>query len=447
MALEAAFPRGGICQIGNSGMQLNKKVISQLEDRTSYHEDYSGYLITGSRPEGLTMDDEWGHHEADLDLMKLQGGPLRVHVAGWQQKRWWSCLEFRPEACPAAYCKLQIKDLSGLRKHYKSKRWINSCVHRHGSLYWLNTYEAVRGMSLGTISGPAAQAGTGYDFVPTLVCNASHPDLHKEYQSRIRNWPSPSKISYLLQLPMLLVFVGHKLSPERKLQARVSWSHLELKLMQELPESVRQGNIACKYIIKRFLKAHRSQNVLNHFLPYIRGTTDGRSRVGSYHIKNTFLHYLEKTPPSLITSPFELFIGILLDLDEYLKARKLPQYFLKECDLLETVRDDELCLARQVISEILSDPLNAILTCPTYPQQIYGEVHPVDLVVAFSRVSSHPTCKQSKKELSELLTRLDERRRQRYIEQRERDDRKFNKVSGRAELIELVNWLKTMEYK
>ena len=184
--------------------------------------------------------------------------------------------------------------------------------------------------------------------------------------------------------------------------------------------------------MKRFLEAHRGQNE----------AADGRSRVCSYHLKVVFLRFLEKTPPSQITSPFGLFLDLLRELDEYLKVGNLPHYFLAECNLLETVANDERGIAHQVITKILSDPLNALLTSPTDPQEIYGEVSPDDLVTAFHGVSSHLMSKQYQK-LSVLLARVDERRQQRYEEQREEDERRM--VSGRAELTGLADMLKEIK--
>ena len=263
--------------------------------------------------------------------------------------------------------------------------------------------------------------------------------MHNEFHSRPRGtWPAVSLIKYILQMPMLLVLVGHKGSPqsEYKQQARMSWSHLELKLIQGLPESVCQGYIAFKYVMKRFLEAHQDQNQ----------AVDGRSRVCSYHFKTTFLRFLEKRSPSMITSPFGLFLDLLRELDAYLKVGKLPHYFTAQCDLLETVADDKRGIVRQVIAEILSDPLKALLTSPTHSQQIYGDVLPNDLLITLRRVSTHLTRKQYQN-LSELLSRMDERRRQRYIEQRERDDDENAdyRVSGRTELIKLGDMLKEIK--
>ena len=442
--LEMAFPRCGVYRVPDVRVRWNEELMSELQSGERYRrEDYSVVdLLSGSRAERLAMGYDWGHDGADWDYMQLYGGRIGVNIPGGQQSRGKACLDFRPEGCPAAYSKLLITDLRGLKKYTE----IGRCVHRSGGKTWLDTYRAVRELKDydETISGPAAQfqneRGTR-DYVRTLVCNGPHPDMDQEFANRPRQWPPAALISDLLNLPMLLVLVGHKLSPEFHLQARISWSHLELKLIQELPESVLQGYIACKYVFKRFLKAHRGQNETDE-------GKETKNSVSSYYIKTTFLRYLEKTHPSMIISPFRLFLDLLHELNTYLKGRKLPHYFVAQCNLLETVEEGELCLAKQVIDEILSDPLNALLTSPTAPQEIYGEVHPDYLVSTFSRVFSHPTCDQSWRDLSDLLARVDERRRQRYREQREedeRDDWPHSKVSGRAELTGLVDSLKQIK--
>ena len=443
IALESAFPRSAICRMSDGGVWSNEIGMSWLETGVKYRDDRAWDLTSGSRAERLTLENGWGHNDAGMDVMWLYGGPLGVYVAGRQQQRGKSCLDFCNEGCPPAYCKLQISDLHGLRESRTmfGDRWCDdNCIAESDGMTWLNTYHMVRFMKDidcstcdDSVEGPAARDGT-YNTINTLVCSAAHPDFHHEFRSRTRGpWPTADVINYLLQLPMLLVLVGHKLSPEFRLQARISWSHLEYKLIKELPESVCQGYIACKYVFKRFLEARRGQSEAG----------DGRCQIRSYHIKSTFLHFLEKRPPSLITSPFQLFLDLLTHLDDYLQLGTLPHYFMPQCDLLETVGNDERHSARQVIQAILSNPLNALLTCPTRPQEIYGEVCPDHLVVAFQRVSSHPTCEESRKDLSELLARVDERRRERFREQHKMDDEE--KVSGRAALTGLVETLEQLK--
>ena len=447
IAVEAAFPQSAAIRTKAYWVEVNEDTISRLEDGRKYRDREDGVrsLTVGSRGEQLALEDSWGHPPADTDVMYINGGPMGVYVAGGQKPRGQSCLEFSPQGCPAAYCKLQVTDIKRLRDTkvvLGDRAWYHaSCVVTSDNSHWLNTFSAVRKMtaSVGstrndrTVSGPASQSIL-YDAVQTLVSSAPHPDLHEEFQTRQRgSWPPVSLIKYILQLPMLLVLVGHKGSPESefKQQARMSWSHLELKLIQGLPESVRQGYIVCKYVMKRFMKAHRDQNE----------AADGISRVCSYHLRVVFLRFLEKRPPSQITSPFRLFLDLLRELDEYLKVGKLPHYFLAECNLLETVADDERGIARLVIAKILSDPLYALLTSPTDPQEIYGEVRPDDLVTAFRGVSFCLTGGIYRK-LFELLSRLDERRRQRYEKQREHDGWH---TSGRAELTGLADMLKEIK--
>ena len=442
IALEAAFPRSAIYRMSDGLVAYNEIVMSALESGVVYREGGGWHLTSGSRAEGLTLENAWGHEDADTDRMWLNGGLLGVNVAKGQTPRGESCLDFRPEGCPPAYCKLQISDLHGLKESTVagSCKWCDdTCFEESDGVMCLNTHHAVRCMKdsfSGThgepVSGPASQDGE-YDYVNTLVCSDAHPDLHHEFSSCTRGpWPTADMIKYLLRLPMLLVLVGHKLSPEINLQARISWSHLEYKLIKELPESVRQGYIACKYVMKRFLKARRGQNEGGN----------GRTFIGSFHVKSTFLHFIEKRPLSLIKSPFEVFLDLLTHLDIYLKVGKLPHYFLARCDLLETVGKGERQLARLVIKEILSDPLKALLTSPTDPQQIYGEVRPDIIAVAFQKFSDHPTCEQHRKHLSELLACIDERRRERFREQREMDGMR---VSGRTELTGLVATLEQIK--
>ena len=299
IALETAIPRSAICQMEDARRKHEEDRIPALEDGWMYHNSIGCPLISGSRAEGLALENAWGHEDADEDLMILYGRSLGVHVSGGQQSRGESGLNFRPEGCPPAYCKLEISDLRGFKECLLGNKdsWFDeSCVEESGRRKWLNIYNSLRCMRdalsttrTDTVSGPATQSEKyNMDTVHTLVCSGPHHEFHLEFLNRTRGpWPSVSTIKYLLKLPMLLVLVGHKLSSEFKLQARVSWSLLEYILMKELSENVRQGYIACKYVAKRFLKVRRGQNAAG----------DGRSHVGSYHIKTVFLRFLEKKIP------------------------------------------------------------------------------------------------------------------------------------------------------
>ena len=440
--VEVAYPRCAFSQLSDDYVWENTYAISTLKSAYVYKNGWGRRLTAGSRAEGLAMEDNWGHPAADWDTMRLYGDRWGVSVPDGRQVDEDARLIYNCMGCPAAYCRLEVvhprsikKELKSVHSHGKWDRWVKVplCIHYDGGRYWLDTYRTVRMMTIGvesmsSMNGPAELDGLN-EYVRTLVCDAAHPDLERRFRHEGQGkWPTVRLTEDILQLPMLLVLVGHKYSPDFKCQARLSWSHCELRLIQELSERVRQGYIACKYVLKYFLTAHRGQNKAD----------GGRSRVGSYHIKTVFLHYLEKTPPVMISSPFVLFIDLLQDLDNYLEIGKLPHYFLPQCNLLETVGRKERDLARRAIKIILSDPLAALLTSPSQPQQIYGEVGP-DVLVNYSRiVSTHPASEQGRNDVSVLLGRLDERRQQRYLEQREMDMDKYRKVSERPHLTRLV---------
>ena len=315
LAVEAIFPRSAICRLSARDESEIESSIDLLKDGSAYHLDSPLFRSSGSRAKGLALEDKWGHIPADHDEMELKVGHMGVYIQDGDGAPGDSLLIFRPEGCPSGYTKLEISDFNRLRKQY----WYHdNCAVASDGRPWLNTYNTVRRWKgSDAVSGPAAQYGF-HDSVSTLVTSGPHPDFEKDFVQKARGqWPPQSLIHHIMQLPILLVLVGHKLSPKYKLQARMSWSHYEYELIHGLSETVRQGYIACKYVLKYFLAVHRG----------VDGA--GRSRVGSYHLKTVFLHLLEKKFPSSVTSSFALFLDLLRELDEHLKVGKLPHYFLR----------------------------------------------------------------------------------------------------------------------
>ena len=454
--LEVVFPSAAIYQLMDSNVRHNQSALSYLTSGLAHHEaevrEVWG-LIAGSTAEGLTLEEHWGHERPDLDDMFMYGAQLGVcvtqeHLATRQHHspntsssssgcHGDSCLEFDPVGCPPAYTRLRVTDRQALLSH----RCVDeSCMEECDGHYWLlsaplnqaiqrdlNQGETNPNLLSTSISGPAGQASEGlYDFVPTLVVNEPHPAI-KQYIKRLSSpeWPSHDQRQLIQQLPMNMVLVGHKDSLRINQEFRLSWSTNELVLIRTLPNHIKQGYIAFKYVMKYFLKMNRVQN-----------ETDGRSKIGSFHFKMTFLYTLENTPPSKINSPFRLMIDLASNFLDYLNRGKLPHYFLPECDLLATVGHDERQIAIKSIHNIFSNPISAVLKCPSVPKQIYGDILPDDLVAVFHRASTRPCCERRRHELVLLLSRLDEWRQRRYREELEWDD-KYG-VSGRPELRGLV---------
>ena len=470
MAVEAVFPQCAIFRQTDEEVEMNREVLAMLQDGRAYDGEVAGSdewvtslrdgsvyggdvvhsmvmgrtLIAGSQAEGLAIEEGWGHPQADTDTMLLYGGPLGVHVPQGRNLPGHASLRYRAEGCPAAYCKIEVTNVQTLMGVEMtdvhpyigladSKPMDVGFIKRSNGIDWLHTNNMLRWIQRGSdnLSGPAAQIHNGLlEYIPALVCSDAHPDLEQSYVQRPRHgWPSPQQLELTKQLRMLLVLTGHKQShpDEILLQARLSWSTPEIVLIHDLPENIKQVYIAVKYAFKCLMKKSRDPNVAG----------DGRSNVGSYHLKTVFLRHLEKRPPTMVRSQLDFMIGLLYDIDGYLKQSNLPHYFLPECNLLETVGPEERRIARDVIQQIIFDPQRAILACPTYPEDIYGEVPSDALVAAFHRVSSNRTCMRSQEDLLRLLSHLDEKREVWY-----RSHQMELFVSGRAGLKGLVDMLR-----
>ena len=448
MAVEAAFPQCAIFQLRKKDVKSNRKLLSSLREGWMYGRDgwnsvHMGRLIAGSRAEGLAIEDGWGHPAADMDNMKLLVGPLGVHVPHGRQHQRRSALRYRPDYCPSAYCKIEVTDVQTIKKVnvWGSQRLDPECFKRSEGVDWLHTNNMLRRIQGRNINGPAGQSPNGlYENVPTLVCSDAHPALDLQYIRRHRHgWPSSQQLDMIKRLPKLLVLVGHRHCGEFPLQARISWSHAEMKLTMSIPLIIKQVYIALKYVFKCFM--------VNR---YSTTATDGRSHIGSYHLKTVFLHHLESIPHGKMSSQFNFMVELLSALQDHIKTGILPHYFLPECNLLTTVGPEERDIACNVIHHIRSDPLRAILTCPIQPQNIYGEVQPDALVTAFHRLLHCPTCVRSHDDLQQLLSYLDERRLLRYNLQKEQDDTNslfHGKVHGRDELTGLVEMLHKRIYR
>ena len=435
IAVEAAIPQCAIFRMGDSHARDIHESLSSLQNGRAYDINF-GNLTAGSRAEGLALETHWGHPPSDLDDIQLHGGPLGVHVPQGRRTPGRAALRFRLEGCPPAYCKLEVTDVQTLMgaKLLGGFQLNTGCVQRFDGVNWLHTHNMIRQIQHWSdeISGPAGnRIGADEDLVPALVCSDAHPDMDEKYLRRPRlDWPSAQQLEVIKQLPMLLVFTSHKQShpDEIPLQARLSWSPSEIILISELPNTIKQVYIAVKYAFKQFMRSFQRNN----------RAADGRSNVGSFHLKMTFLRHMEKRPPTKIRSQLDLMFGLLNDLDGYLKEGKLPHYFLPDCNLLVTVGHEERCIARNVIQHMLSNPLHAILTCIPDHEIIYGKVRPDTLVAAFHQMSSHPTSVKSREDLFQLLGHLDETRQRRY--QWQQDDDSYG-VSGRPDLMGLVDML------
>ena len=448
--VETVFPTCAMILRSDDNARHTSLRMSHLASGEAHREGRGGAFYAGSRVEGLAIENNWGHPQADNDIMGLHGVELGVRLPKRHEPRCYqarslildkSCLEYAPEECPPAFTRIRVTKPEALLRH----PWVDvNCIMKgsDGSLWLLPSRmneKMQRGMNEGQAnpaylitesSGPAGQVQGGLvEFVPTLVANAPHPAIDDFIQrSRSSGWPSQDQLDEVQQIPLKLVLVGHKTSSRNNQEARLSWSPSEILLISNLPAFVKQGYIALKYTLKFFMKD--------------KNTSDGRGHVGSYHTKTALLYYLENSHPSKICSPFGLMIALCHELSSYLNQGFLPHYFLPECNLLETVGPVERQDALQAIQAIISDPVAALLQCPSEPSQIFGSISPDELVDGFHGVVTHPACERSRESLLQLLSRLDEWRQQRYAELQQTDE--TGGVSGRPQIRRLVDMVENI---
>ena len=325
-------------------MRVNEEELRRLREGKVFRRGRGGGLWAGSRPEGLCVDELWGHGEADRDTMFLYGGDLGVYVVPpGQQPPEDATLVYTPHQCPPAYTRLQVLHKDRLLRPIMSVRFdlsvfdpeFQQCVVSEGGRLWLHsrhTLELMQGSSTEAISGPAGQQDDGLlEYVSSLVCSGPHPAMASYKERTRKHWPSPALLDALMQQPMILVMVGPKDAQDSYLMFRVSWSTLELILISSLGLWLKQGYVCFKYTVKSVLRSLRPKDL----------AIEGRSQVGSYHLKTVFLRHLEEHPPQQEGSPFQLMLDLCQDLQHYLLTGCLPHYFLPGCDLLRTVREEE----------------------------------------------------------------------------------------------------------
>ena len=417
---------------------MNEEMLRRLREGEVFRRRRGWELMAGSRPEGLCVDECWGHGEADCDIMDMYGGDLGVYVVPpGQQPPEGATLVYTPHQCPAAYTRLQVlhKDrllraiVEGSYRSYLSVSdpEVQQCVVSEGGQLWLRSRHTLEVMqdseATEAISGPAGQQDGGlYESVSSLVCSGPHPAMASYKERTRKHWPSPALLDALMQQPMILVMVGPKDAQDSYLMFRVSWSALELILISSLGLWLKQGYVCFKYV----LRALRSNDPAR----------EGRSQVGSYHLKTVFLRHLEEHPPQQEGSPFQLMLDLCQDLQHYLLMGCLPHYFLPGCDLLRMVEGEEKQYALQAVGQVIADPLVAILKSPSEPENIYGSHHSPDYLTHFFReVSSLSSCPERRERLRWLLRHLDHHGEGLQWKMGGR------RVSGRPGLVRLADYL------
>ena len=112
LSLEIAFPSCAMMRLSDSRVSRNVEEIRTIETGCGFQEERRGILVTGSRAEGLALQDCWGQKPADIDSMVLYGGSWGVTMPQRQVcttntmpklglNLWWSMVALRVCSWPS----------------------------------------------------------------------------------------------------------------------------------------------------------------------------------------------------------------------------------------------------------------------------------------------------------------------------------------------------------
>ena len=181
------------------------------------------------------------------------------------------------------------------------------------------------------------------DFVPAFKCHG-WPRVAEEWLQRNRKWPSPKTVDKVTQEGFHLVVKAPPNGGDHTLDFRVSFSHAEYLLSQEMNDVQRE----CYRCLK---KIHRS-----HLM------TESRKSLVTFHLKTILLLAIEETGPEMWTDTnrAHCLMHLLGNLWEALRTKYLPHYFVRSYNLFcsDYFESNEILESLEaIVSQIMKDPL------------------------------------------------------------------------------------------
>ena len=183
---------------------------------------------------------------------------------------------------------------------------------------------------------------SGVDFVPALRC-FGWPRVAREWIKRERKWPSPDIVDRIVQEGFHLVVKPPKNGGNPDFDFRISFSHAEYLLSQEMNDIQRE----CCRCLKRYYRAYLS--------------TEPKSLV-TYHLKNIFLQTIEETGAEFWTESnrVEYVMKLFGNLLEALIRNNLPHFVVRSYNLFSNdyIEGPEILesVARRV-EQIIENPM------------------------------------------------------------------------------------------
>ena len=191
---------------------------------------------------------------------------------------------------------------------------------------------------------PKAPIMAGCDLVPALRCSG-WPQVALEWIKRERKWPSPDIVHKVVQDGFHLVVKPPKKGGNPECDFRISFSHAEYLLSQEMNDVQRE----CYRCLKKYHRAHLKD-------------PKGRKGLVTFHLKNIFLQTIEETSAEMWTenNRAECVMKLFGNLLESLIEKNLRHFFVSSYNLFseDYIESPEIldALAEKVV-EIIEDPM------------------------------------------------------------------------------------------
>ena len=187
------------------------------------------------------------------------------------------------------------------------------------------------------------QVLSAVDFVPAFKCHG-WPRVAEEWLQRKRKWPSLKTVDKVTQEGFHLVVKAPTDGGDHTLDFRVSFSHAEYLLSQEMNDVQRECYRCLKKIHRRYLM------------------NASRKSLVTFHLKTILLHAIEETGPEMWTDSnrAECMMDLLGNLWEALRKKDLRHYFVRSYNLLcsDYIESNEILESLEAkVSQIMKDPL------------------------------------------------------------------------------------------
>ncbi|KAK3599472.1 hypothetical protein CHS0354_006594 [Potamilus streckersoni] len=301
---------------------------------------YRGVRLLGSQAEATTTPGL----QSDIDTIVPLPTTVIQNLESWVPEVP-NFLVVSDEDTPPGYVKLQYVKLHLPQPIYNTNRYMEE-VDRYGRSVICHNNDLFKSKYADEHHGPANthifSTSVSVDYVHAFRLHTwPYHATGWITRNRYHNWPSQKTIDLIQQMGAFLVPVGHKHSPEKHLEWRISISFGEKLLVWQFNSTQYKCYILLKIINKNFIKPIVGNDVLS-----------------SYHCKTCIFYLIESTPTALWQTEnlllcLELCLRLLYSWTE---AETCPNYFIPDenmfqCKVYGHVQGRLLCVLRNLLSQ------------------------------------------------------------------------------------------------